>query len=461
MEKRNRSRIVAPVVGAVVLLSGGVGPAAQAVAAEGGAAGVVAAARVPGVQDSRAVTAWVERNADRLRTVDPAEPLDDMEFLRRSVGDAAIVGLGEPAHRISEVTALKHRSVRYLVERMGFLSVAWEGDWTLGLEVDAYVRTGKGDATELLNRMSPAWRTRETADLLDWMRDHNAGRGAADQVGFFGTEYYTTWLPAYDAVKRYVAQVAPGRVPELGRHMKDIVPTKTDAFAHAQWYMNEVKDKKPYIADARRVYDLVKGLPHRPGDRAHSLALHSARQILWFYEHYDLPWEEAYVSRDARAAENLRWWRSYSRDKVVYWAASAHSAVAPDLKVTAPPGPDVAWPSVGSYLHRWYGRGYRSIGFTFDHGTVGTDSGGTVTAPAPAPDWFERPIGQASGFPQLAIDLRGPAPAPVREWLRAPVKTRGITDTASPYDSYMTGGTLEQWFDVIVHRREVTAARPL
>ncbi|MFC5747996.1 erythromycin esterase family protein [Actinomadura rugatobispora] len=453
MEQRNKMRIVAPVIGAVVLLSGGVGLAAQAVAAEGG----VAAAQARGVQDSRAVTAWVERNADRLRTVDPAAPLDDMEFLRGSVGDAAIVGLGEPAHRISEVTALKHRSVRYLVERMGFRSVAWEGDWTVGLEVDAYVRTGKGDVTALLNRMSPAWQTRETADLLNWMRDYNEGRRPADQVGFFGTEYYTTWLPAYEMVDRYVARVAPGRLPELRKYMKDIRPKKPDAFAHATWYRTEVKDKKPYIADARRVYELVDGLHHG----GQSLALHSARQILWFYEHYDLPWDQAYISRDARAAENLRWWRSYSRDKVVYWAASAHSAVAPDLKVTVPPGPDVAWPSVGSYLHRWYGSGYRSIGFTFDHGTVGTDADGTVTAPPPAADWFERPIGQAKGFRQFAIDLRNPAPAPVREWLRAPVKTRGVTDAESPHDSFMSGGTLGQWFDVIVHRHEVTAARPL
>jgi len=142
-----------------------------------------------------------------------------------------------------------------------------------------------------------------------------------------------------------------------------------------------------------------------------------------FYEHYSLPQppaSDSLVYRDAHAAQNLRWWHRYSSDKVAYWGASAHTANAPRLRIVVPPGPDWRYATAGSYLRRWYGPRYVSIGFTFDHGTVSLGPGETITLPPPAPGWFERPFGRV-GLDQFAVDLHTPAPAPVRKWLEAPI----------------------------------------
>ncbi|MGH2354183.1 MAG: erythromycin esterase family protein, partial [Chloroflexota bacterium] len=240
------------------------------------------------------------------------------------------------------------------------------------------------------------------------------------------------------------------------RHLLVIRPSTSNMFEHIQWYMS-VADKEPYIRHARQVHELVDGLPQRPDDRAHALTLHTARQIVSFYEHFNLPDGDALVYRDAHAAQNLRWWREFSGDKIAYWAASPHTANAPQLRIAVPPDPDWSYPTAGSYLRRWYGQQYRSIGFTFDHGTVRLGPGETVTLPPPAPDWFERPFGQV-GADQFALDLRTPAPPPVRSWLDAPIRTRGLPDRGP--DSYMAGGSLGQWFDVIVHRQELTPVLP-
>ena len=40
---------------------------------------------------------------------------------------------------------LKHLNLRFLVEELGFGTIAWEEDWTTGLEIDQYIRTGEGD----------------------------------------------------------------------------------------------------------------------------------------------------------------------------------------------------------------------------------------------------------------------------------------------------------------------------
>jgi erythromycin esterase len=118
----------------------------------------------------------------------------------------------------------------------------------------------------------------------------------------------------------------------------------------------------------------------------------------------------------------------------------------------------MSFPSAGSYLRCWYGQRYLSIGFTFDHGTVSLGPGATMTMPQPAQDWFERPFAEV-GADQFALDLRTPAPPAVRSWLEAPMLTRGLPDRGP--DAYMAGGSLAEWFDVIVHRQEVTRVEPV
>jgi len=259
--------------------------------------------------------------------------------VRNSIGTAQIVGLGESVHGAAQETALKVRTLRLLVERLGFRSVAWEKDWTTGLLIDKYSRTGRGDLNGIIARMTEQWRSQPVADLLRWLSGYNAGH--ADKVRFVGVESYYTGPEAYDAVKSYVARVAPSRLAALRKDLRVIRPTTATMPQYAQWYA-AVADKRPYIRHAHHLYRLIAGLPHPAGDRDHALALHHARQIVSFYEYYNLPGNAQNVYRDAHAAQNLRWWRQRTGDKIVYWAASVHTAAAPDLRIVVPPVPTSA-----------------------------------------------------------------------------------------------------------------------
>ncbi|XRQ14309.1 erythromycin esterase family protein, partial [Actinomadura welshii] len=303
-----------------------------------------------------------------LRTVDPRAPLTDLGPLRRSVGHAAIAGLGESTHGAAEEIALKHRTLRFLVEELGFRSVAWEADWTVGVQIDDYLRTGEGDPDALVRQMATTWRSREVAAVLRWLREWNAAH-PSDQVRFTGVEFFATGRPAYDAVTEYVARVAPRRLADLREHLRPLEPRTPDIGQWAYEYSElDTAEQKTYIDNARAVYDLVRALPRR---RAHAITLQHARQIVSFYEYFAMErgTREMNEYRDSRAARNLRWWRRHSGDKTVYWAATAHTADAPDVTISAPPEGDTRFDSVGSYLRRWYGRRYLSVGFTFDHGT--------------------------------------------------------------------------------------------
>jgi erythromycin esterase-like protein len=421
---------------------------AVAVTVVGLAAGPVGAA------NPRPISRWVEHSAVPLESVDPAAGLDDLAPLRESIGGAAIVGLGESVHGASEELALKHRLLRFLVEDQGFRSVAWEEDWTTGVEIDTYIRTGVGDLDAIVREMSPQWQWGEVADVLRWLRDFNAGR--ADQVSFVGVEHYFTRLLAYDAVTAYVAQVAPEQSDELARHMRVIRPSTDDEFAYLRWYSAQ-PDKAPFIRHAHAVHDLVRDLAHPPDDDEHAVAVHHAHQIVSFYEHYALPPDDQNVYRDARAAENVRWWHHLRGDRIVYWGASAHTANAPQLRIVQPAEADLRYPTAGSHLRRWYGDLYLSIGVTFDHGAVSLGPDAIAELPPPEPGWFEQPLGPVR-LDQFALDLRHRAPRPVREWLAAPLRTRGLADSGP--GGYMAGGSLADWFDIVVHRQQVTPAAP-
>jgi erythromycin esterase len=225
---------------------------------------------------------------------------------------------------------------------------------------------------------------------LEWLRAWNTRH--RDKVQFVGADVYDTRRSVYDAVASYVQRVAPRLLPQL-----------------------------------------VKAVPHGPGDRGHALALQHARQIVAFYEYYTLD-QPNY--RDQKLAQNLRWWRRHTGDKVVFWAANVHTANARRLVATIPP--DVLeFKAAGAYLREHYGSRYASIGFTFDHGAVNSGWGGPAFTPRPFPvpppprGFAERPLGEVA-LPQYLLHLRRPAPPAVRSWLHAPARIRVIGATYDP-----------------------------
>lgn len=67
------------------------------------------------------VTDWIARTAEPLATVDPDAAPTDLATLRRALGNATVVGLGESTHGAREQILLKHRVLRLLVESGAFV----------------------------------------------------------------------------------------------------------------------------------------------------------------------------------------------------------------------------------------------------------------------------------------------------------------------------------------------------
>lgn len=416
----------------------------------------------PEPQVRQDVADWIRANARELASTDPAAPLTDLEPLRGQVGDAVIVGLGGSTYGAREQFRMIHRVVRFLVEELGFRAVATEEDWDVALPLNRYVLTGDGDLDALVKESGVPWRVREMAEALAWIRQWNVEH-PGDAVRFVGVGVIDTRIPVYDAVTDHIGRVAPERSAELAAHFDVIRPTRPD---HVPWFIMQVKEKDPYVEHARSALRLVQQTTG-PDEQEHELVVQHARQIVAFYEHYAYHLvDDGY--RDEQMAENLRWWHQHSGDKIAYWSTNAHSVRAASLEISVPPRGTLNFKPTGATLAELFGDRYVSIGLTYDSGTVNSGwsappfASRPLETPTQPAGFHERPF--ANDLPRYLVDLRAEAPAPVREWLAQPTKGRvigSVCDDSRPDDHYMAGGSLRDWYDVVVHERTVTPSTPL
>jgi erythromycin esterase-like protein len=122
----------------------------------------------------------------RLSGVDPdLGSTEDLAPLRRMIGKATVVGLGEAWHTSGGFYNMKHRIFRDLVENMGFRAFGIESHWVSGEKANRYVQTCEGSPEEALDLHIPVWQSRELSGLLQWMCEWNQAH-PNDRVHYFG-----------------------------------------------------------------------------------------------------------------------------------------------------------------------------------------------------------------------------------------------------------------------------------
>jgi erythromycin esterase len=382
------------------------------VAAPSRAAGVAAAPSRAGAATSpeEAIESWINRTAVPLPRTDAAGPVDDLDPLRGIVHDAVVVGLGESAHGTHEQFTLKHRAARFLTERLGFRTLAWEENWGSGVAIDRYVVRGEGDARAVVADTSSIWRSEEMLDLVRWMRGYNLTHN--HKIRFLGTDLTQLRQLLFDEIVEYVGDVAPQRLAELELHLEPLRLRGTPE-EHVGWYVQQ-PDKQPYIDHARAVLELVPGLPPAPSRIDPKYAVQHARTILGFYEYYAV---RVFDYRDRFMADTLTCWQRRTRHRTVYWAANVHTAASPRLTCSLPPFvPPTVAVAAGSHLRQRYGRRYVSVGTVLHAGEVltGWETGAPLVfqIPPPSPDMVDSMLGRAR-YPDYLLDLHASAPSPV------------------------------------------------
>ncbi|MCP4663677.1 MAG: erythromycin esterase family protein [bacterium] len=297
-------------------------------------------------------------------------PNDDLKPLKRIIGDAPVVALGESVHTSGGYSRLKYRIFRYLVEEMDFRVLAFEVDRVSADRVDQYVQTCDGTAEEAISELYGVWKNESLRDLVTWMCLWNR-RHPYKRVHFYG---FDTRQP--DADSRALTQY----LELVGRESDD--PRVQGIERCSLSIFDEYYAEDDYRECARRLDQLANFFDRREENLVRWTSredfewaqIHLAGLRAWQDELYLLFTPEWYLSSLARdeamvylfaAIRDLR----FPGVKTAIWAHNTH--IEEDAAAT-----DFGMPTMGTFLADALGDDYITFGLVgwdvhIDWGRIG------------------------------------------------------------------------------------------
>ncbi|MET4076842.1 erythromycin esterase family protein [Hymenobacter sp. UYCo722] len=267
-----------------------------------------------------------------VRSINPVDTdFRDLEFLKTEIGPARVVMLGEPSHGEGNVFEAKIRLLRYLHERLGFTTVAFESGFYDLHKAQQALEAGRPAQEAIGNSVFPVWTsTQEFQAVLPLI-----GKGGLRVAGFdpqLMSEGYSG-----DMVDDLEAFLAPQKAAGLlnyeyleevigfmGEQFAFLPTTKLTDFEKEMAKTTHLVDKAAASPDARRRTEAAFWQQNLRSllAQARDYAAHDANAKL----------EEQFIAtdsnpRDAQMADNLLWYvRAHPQEKVVCWAALPHLA---------------------------------------------------------------------------------------------------------------------------------------
>ena len=397
---------------------------------------------------------WIRPNAIPVDTPDAGNSFAELQALKRLIGNARLVGLGEATHGTSEFFRMKHRLVEFLATEMGFTIFSIEANLPEAYRVNDFILTGRGDPRELLRGMYFwTWNTQEVLDMILWMREFNrSGRGLIQFTGFD----MQTGTVAAAIVRAFVAGADPGYLLQLDAAYALVREAANLRPANAQDLARFRPQYEAATAAARQVWQYLESnrakyvakLPARGRSLGVSLR---GRDIDWAIENGKIVEQATFVSlggtfyRDQAMAGHVEWILSQAPPgaKMVLWAHNGHVAKEP------------RW--MGSYLAQRFGADYVVLGFAFHEGrynAVGNRGLTSYDASPSFPGSLEY-IFHSTGMPRLILDLRRASRSvPGSTFLLDPIEFRSIGAVVA--DGFFLTQTLTRDYDALIFFDQTT-----
>ncbi len=410
---------------------------------------------------SPAIADWIRQKALSFRTAEADEDFSDLEPLKKIIGQARIVALGEASHGTHEFFAMKRRILEFLVQEMGFSSLAMEINGPTAASLNTYVQTGQGTPSSYLQW---PWNTKEVQDMIAWMHTYNKQATNGPTVSFQGFDIQAPG-GEINKVVAYVRNVDAPAADQIEQLYTCFRPYDFSVYNYAS---ATTQVRAECHNNVKKVYDMVNSrgpaYESKSSPQAFAEALHSARIVVQAEDAFTTqdPIQSS-TARDHYMAENVAWLLQQGgpNAKIVLWAHNEHVGTAPNGEIQ----------SMGQDLRSQFGTAMVVLGTDFYSGSFNayTLSGESSIGPLAVHQADTPPAGSyesylhSAGLPRLILDLRGvPTDSPATEWLPGPRRFRRITaayDDSHPEYSY-TLTSLPQKFDVIIYFQDTTPSRP-
>jgi len=411
-----------------------------------------------------------------ILSADPEKTADDLSFLDNLLSQKTIVGLGEATYGAREIIQLKHRITRYLIENLGFRTIAIEANFSDCLPINEFLRTGEGDPEELLyNTHYWVWDTEEILELILWLREFNQSRPDDDQVQFYGFDIQGS-SSAVKNIQSALENIIPDDVeslisPLLSLYTNANTPSenwerwRSFSSAEVQEIMNATEQLIGYIqANSSKLWPKN----HRyEAFCVHQQAIHLKQLLtmLWTYTNEEYLFQPKFGVREQALASNITWQieRGKHKQKFVIWTHNAHVS-----RHTY-----IGQHTLGKFLTERFSDDYFSIGTCFlegafqsrfvDHDKAESVLYTPVTEISVDATDKDKVASLLSEMKQdmCLLDLQGfTQEHSAFEWLSEPQNMRISGATFSPNSSFMEIIPKDS-FDALVYIKELTRARPL
>lgn len=419
---------------------------------------IVSVARVSAPAQAEVVD-WIRTHAIKLSTCKAGHGFSDMEPLKKMVGDARLVSLGEATHGTREFFQFKHRMLEFLVSEMGFTVFAIEASFPESLAVNDYVLNGKGDPAKALAGMYFwTWNTEEVLEMIRWMRKYNEDPAHLKKVKFYGFDMQFTQV-AVPYVLTYLRKVDPEFAPKAEEALKPLAGSSASAT-----YSKLPEEKRKATAVA--LADLLKRFDEHRADyiarsspddwalaRQHGVIIGQAERLYGR--------DPALSSvRDRSMAQNIEWILAHEGPdaRMVAWAHNGHISFDGGSLYSQP---------MGAFLKKDLGKDLFTIGFAFDQGSFQAMDAGSGTGlrdftVGPSLEGSLNAALAKAGIPLFVLDLRqAPASGTAGRWWQTKHKERdiGAVYNESSADSFWLRANLLKEYDALFFVEKTTAAK--
>lgn len=368
--------------------------------------------------DEDAFVKWAASHATPLATVEPTEDFSDLLPLKSAIGTARVVALGENTHGAHEPLAFRNRLFHFLVEQMGFTSIALESGFTDSSITDDFVAGGPVEMHTVLREglSSGSGRYGENRDLIQWMRDYNAAAPAAGhrRIRFYGIDLTAggrisgTTL-AIDYALTYLSRADAKGADNIRLSLGDNLPKE-------DWTWGMLSPSAQAALD-----NAIPKIAHEMAKNRHGLIAHSSvEEYLWAQHNLDVARQLAHCERlttpqsftevkfsgpvvgcrDQAMADNVRWvvHAAGSKGRVLVFAHNAH------IMNWQEDGGHWAGMQekpfmMGSYLRRTFGKSLLIIATSSSGASAG------LPTPEPLEDSIDDALARV-GLPEMLLDLR-------------------------------------------------------
>lgn len=413
-----------------------------------------------------------------LQSTDPSVAFEEGDSLPASLTDGRIISLGEATHGTREFFQLKHRFLRYLVER-GARVFALEANAPETLAINDYVVHGEGDPQAALEGVYFwTWNVDAVLSMVEWLRSFNEGRPLDDRVRFFGfdAQYTTGAVSRLDAFLERADVPAASFRDELAAVDDDAErPGEADIQPRLDAADGLVGRLRSHLADNRDRYITQTSERSYAFARRHLTVIEQATAYQRALYRYDGDFEgeltdddreaveEILRVRDRAMADNVDWLVEFTdAEPLVLWAHDAH--VNREKHVIR--GTNAASAPMGKLLADRHGEDYVAVGFSFGSGSFQAISPGDglegQTLDSPVSGTIDATLA-ALGNDIALLDVRDARrDKRLDDLLTEPqphFSTGATYDDESP-EEYLTEYTYGDAFDLVCYVDETTRARP-